>query len=184
MLELAHPLWLLLLPVPLLLRWLPAFRHSRDSIKVPFFSRLLELSEELPQTGAVILSRSRLQKYLVLFTWLCLVLAATKPEWIGSPIEQSKSARDLMIAVDLSGSMQAQDFSRPGAEKIDRLQAVKLVLAELVQAHPTGTPGSTTSVVHGSPRRVLNRPTVTGFRSSRGKSGSGPEGGRATRLLA
>ena len=133
MLELAHPLWLLLLPAPLLLRLLPAFRHSRDSVKVPFFSRLMELSEELPQTGAVILNRSRLQKYLVLLTWLCLVIAAAKPEWIGTPIEQSKSARDLMIAVDLSGSMQAQDFSRPGAEKIDRLQAVKMVLAELAE---------------------------------------------------
>jgi Ca-activated chloride channel family protein len=133
MLELAYPWWLLLLPTPLLLRLLPAFRHSRDSVKVPFFNKLLELSEETPRTGAVVLNRSRVQRILVVFTWVCLVLAATKPEWVGNPIEQSKSARDLMIAVDLSGSMQATDFSRQDGAKINRLEAVKLVLAELAE---------------------------------------------------
>ncbi len=131
MLELAYPLWLLLLPVPLLLRLLPAFKHSRDSVKVPFFSKLLELTEEAPRTGAVVLTRSRLQVLLVGFTWLCLVLAATKPEWVGKPIEQTRSARDLMVAVDLSGSMQATDFTQPGGAQVDRLQAVKQVLREL-----------------------------------------------------
>ncbi len=133
MFELTYPMWLLLLPVPLLLRLLPAFKHSRDSVKVPFFSKLLELSEETPKTGAVVLTRTRLQVFLVGFTWLCLVIAAAKPEWVGKPVEQTKSARDLMIAVDLSGSMQATDFTRPGGERIDRLQAVKLVLEELSQ---------------------------------------------------
>jgi Ca-activated chloride channel family protein len=129
--ELAHPLWLLLLPLPLLLRRLPAFKHRRDSVKVPFFNRLVELSEESPQTGAVVLMRSTLQKILVVFTWLCLVLAAAKPEWVSAPVEQTRSARDLMVAVDLSGSMQATDFSTPDGQQVDRLQAVKLVLAEL-----------------------------------------------------
>jgi Ca-activated chloride channel family protein len=133
MLEFTYPLWLLLLPVPLLLRLVPAFRHSRDSVKVPFFRKLLELSEEAPKTGAVILNRSRMQVLLVGLTWICLVLAATKPEWVGQPVEQTKSARDLMIAVDLSGSMQATDFTAPGGQRTDRLQAVKMVLAELLE---------------------------------------------------
>lgn len=133
MLELVYPWWLALLPLPLLLRLLPVFRHSRDSIKVPFFSKLLSLSEAKPRTGAVVLQRSTVQTVLVAFTWLCLVIAAAKPEWVGSPIEQTRSARDLMIAVDLSGSMQAEDFTRPGESKINRLQAVKLVLAELAE---------------------------------------------------
>jgi Ca-activated chloride channel family protein len=131
MLELSYPWWLLLLPLPFVLRLLPAFKHTRDSVKVPFFSKLLALSEERPKTGAVILSRSNVQKFLVGLTWLCLVLAATKPEWVGQPIEQVKSARDLMISVDLSGSMQAEDFSRQDGVKINRLEAVKLVLMEL-----------------------------------------------------
>jgi Ca-activated chloride channel family protein len=133
MIELAYPWWLLLLPLPLLLRLVPAFRHSRDSVKVPFFSQLLELSDDKPATGAVVLGRSKIQMLLVIFTWLCLVTAAAKPEWVGAPIEQSRSARDLMVAVDLSGSMQAEDFSRPDGTRINRLQAVKLVLAELAE---------------------------------------------------
>jgi Ca-activated chloride channel family protein len=132
-LELVYPLCLLLLPAPLILRLLPAFKHSRDSVKVPFFRKLLELSEEKPKTGAVVLTRSRIQALLVGFTWLCLVLAAAKPEWVGAPVEQTRSARDLMIAVDLSGSMQATDFTQEGGENIDRLQAVKVVLEELSQ---------------------------------------------------
>ncbi len=133
MIELAHPLWLLLLPLPLLLRRLPAFKHRRDSVKVPFFQRLVELSEEAPQTGAVVLVKTTLQKVLVVFTWLCLVLAAAKPEWVGEPIAQTRSARDLMVAVDLSGSMQATDFATPDGRQIDRLQAVKRVLTELAE---------------------------------------------------
>ena len=131
MLELACPYWLLLLPAPLLLRMLPAFRHSRDSVKVPFFSKLLHLSAETPKTGAVILSRTQWQKLLVIFTWLCLVVAAARPEWVGPPVEQTRSGRDLMVAVDLSGSMQAEDFTPPGGAAMNRLQAVKQVLTEL-----------------------------------------------------
>lgn len=131
MIELAHPMWLLLLPLPLLLHRLPAFKHRRDSVKVPFFARLLELSEETPRTGAVVLARTKLQKILVVFTWIGLVLAAAKPEWVGEPIELTRSARDLMVAVDLSGSMQTRDFLSPGSETLDRLEAVKRVLTEL-----------------------------------------------------
>lgn len=71
------------------------------------------------------------QQFLVNFTWLCLVLAAAKPEWIGPPIEQQKSGRDLMVAVDLSGSMETADFTLPDGSQVDRLEAVKYVLEQL-----------------------------------------------------
>lgn len=131
MYELAHPWALLLLALPLLMWLLPAYRESRDSVRVPFFDKLVKLSEQRPDSGAMILRRDRIQRFLVGFMWLCLVLAAAKPEWVGAPIEQQKSGRDLMIAVDLSGSMETQDFVLPDGESVDRLQAVKQVLAEL-----------------------------------------------------
>jgi Ca-activated chloride channel family protein len=117
------------------MRLLPAYKESRDSIRVPFFDKLVELSEQRPETGAMVLRRDRAQQFLVAFTWLCLVLGAAKPEWIGPPIEQQKSGRDLMIAVDLSGSMQTADFTLPDGEKVDRLEAVKYVLAQLADQH-------------------------------------------------
>ncbi|TDG15900.1 VWA domain-containing protein [Seongchinamella unica] len=131
MLELAYPWALLLLPLPLLMRLLPAYRESRDSVMVPFFEKLVELSEQRPEQGARIPRRDRLQKILVIATWIFLVLAASKPQWIGPPVEQQKSGRDLMVAVDLSGSMETRDFTLPDGGSIDRLQAVKRVLEDL-----------------------------------------------------
>jgi Ca-activated chloride channel homolog len=131
MYELAHPWALLLLPLPLVMWLLPAYRESRDSVRVPFFDKLVELSEQRPGSGAMILRRDRIQRFLVGFMWLCLVLAAAKPQWVGAPIEQQKSGRDLMVAVDLSGSMQVRDFTLPNGDSVDRLQAVKQVLSEL-----------------------------------------------------
>ena len=131
MYELAHPWALMLLALPLVMWLLPAYRESRDSVRVPFFDKLVEFSEQRPGTGAMILRRDRIQRFLVGFMWLCLVLAAAKPQWVGAPIEQQKSGRDLMIAVDLSGSMETRDFALPDGETVDRLQAVKQVLSEL-----------------------------------------------------
>lgn len=131
MFELAHPWALALLALPLLMRLAPAYRESRDSVKVPFFDKLVELSQERPESGARILQRDRAQRILVVLTWTLLVLAASKPQWVGPPVEQQKSGRDLMIAVDLSGSMEARDFTLPGGEQVDRLVAVKQMLQEL-----------------------------------------------------
>ena len=70
MFELAHPWALLLLPLPILMRLLPAYKESRDSVRVPFFNKLVELSEQRPDTGAMILRRDRAQRFLVSFMWL------------------------------------------------------------------------------------------------------------------
>ncbi|PLW70768.1 vWA domain-containing protein [Pseudohalioglobus lutimaris] len=137
MIELAYPWALLLLPLPLLMRLLPAYKESRDSVRVPFFAKLVELSKQRPEQGARVIRRDRAQKFLVNLTWLCLVLAAAKPQWIGPPIEQQKSGRDLMVAVDLSGSMETQDFALADGTNIDRLQAVKQVLEELADRRPS-----------------------------------------------
>ena len=131
MFELAHPWALALVALPLAMWLLPAYKESRDSVRVPFFNKLVELSEQRPESGATVLQRDWAQRILVGFMWLCLVLAAAKPEWIGPPIEQQKSGRDLMIAVDLSGSMENRDFTLPDGRQVDRLTAVKHVLAEL-----------------------------------------------------
>jgi len=137
MFELVYPWALTLLALPLVMRLVPAYKESRDSVKVPFFDKLVDLSEQRPETGAMILRRDRAQRFLVGITWLCLVLAAAKPQWIGPPIEQQKSGRDLMIAVDLSGSMEARDFSLPSGETLNRLEVVKRGLENLANQRNT-----------------------------------------------
>jgi Ca-activated chloride channel family protein len=81
----------------------------------------------------MVLQRNRVQRFLVGFMWLALVLGAAKPEWVGPPVEQQKSGRDLMIAVDLSGSMEAKDFSLPDGKALNRLEAVKYLLSDLAE---------------------------------------------------
>jgi Ca-activated chloride channel family protein len=133
MFEFAYPLLFLLLPLPLLVYWLsPVYQESQDSVRVPFFQRLVELTGQKPSKGAVVLQRVLFQKFWVPITWLLLITALAGPEWIGEPIEQTKSARDLMVAVDLSGSMETKDFRTTEGDEISRLAAVKQVLAEFI----------------------------------------------------
>ncbi len=131
MLEFVHPWALLLLPLPLLMRLLPAYRERRDSVKVPFFHVLLELSGTRPREGAEIPKRRAIQSFLITFMWLALVAAACKPEWVGPAVEQQREGRDLMVSVDLSGSMETSDFTLPDNTQVNRLEAVKYVLGEL-----------------------------------------------------
>jgi len=134
MIELAHPYLLVLILLPLPIRWLSGYRQSSDAIRAPFFSRLQELSGESLRRGATIKPRSLLQGILLPVSWLTLVIAAAQPQWLGTPIEQEQSARDLMVAVDLSGSMATQDFTLPETTlKVDRLEAVKYVLRDFAK---------------------------------------------------
>jgi len=129
--EFAQPWMFAILPLPLLIYWLsPVYKESQDSIRVPFFQRLVELTGQKPGQGAVILQRVLFQKVWMPLSWILLVLAIARPEWVGEPIEQTQSARDLMVAVDLSGSMDAKDFRDADGKIITRLAAVKTVLKE------------------------------------------------------
>lgn len=131
MFEFDFPWLFILLPLPLLVHWfIPAYRQSQDSIRVPFFQRLVELTGQKPQKGSVILQRVLFQKLWVPTTWILLVVAMAKPMWIGEPIEITQSARDLMVAVDLSGSMDTSDFTLANGDEISRLDAVKRLLSE------------------------------------------------------
>ncbi|MEO5334202.1 MAG: VWA domain-containing protein [Magnetococcus sp. YQC-5] len=72
----------------------------------------------------------------VLFTaflaWFLLVLAAARPMWLGEPTDLPASGRDLMLAVDLSGSMQTKDF-KINDQPIDRLTIAKQVAADFIR---------------------------------------------------
>jgi len=127
----AMPWAFLLLPLPLLMRRLAPYREAQSAVRVPFFERLLEASQARRERGAMIPDRRRSQRILVVLMWLALVLAVAKPQWVGDPVELQKAGRDLMIAVDLSGSMETQDFTNKNGDQVDRLVAVKSVLKRL-----------------------------------------------------
>jgi Ca-activated chloride channel homolog len=127
MLDLAFPWALAALPMPLLVLWLsPSRREIVPALRIPFFegaSAGLERGE-----GAVVLPRSRWQMVFAWMLWALVVLTLARPEWVGAPIERSEAARDVMLAVDISGSMQTRDFVGPGGARGARLDGVKSVL--------------------------------------------------------
>lgn len=134
MIEFVHPWFFLLLLLPLLVIWLaPTYKERKRSLQVPYFKRLVAITGETPQQGAVVLNRKLIQRVLIALSWLCVVTAMAKPEMIGPPISVEKSARDLMIAVDLSGSMAEQDFINQQGQTVNRLDAVKEVLFDFAK---------------------------------------------------
>ena len=64
--------------------------------------------------------------------WLLLVLAATQPQWLGEPVALPVSGRDLLLAVDISGSMAAEDFILDG-RPANRLQVVKAAASTFIE---------------------------------------------------
>ncbi len=131
--EFGLPWLFLLLPAPVLVWWLlPAYRERRESVRVPFFEQVALASGRRAAPGAVVRRSTVAQRLLAPLVWTMVVVALAQPQWVEDPIEQIVSARDLMLAVDLSQSMDARDFTGPDGRRIDRLEAVKLVLDDFI----------------------------------------------------
>ncbi len=123
-------LWALaMLPLPLLVRWLvPAAKASRSgALRVPFFAEIRGAG--LISTGG---RRRRIARLAILaLIWCLLIAAAARPAYVGKPVPIPVSGRDMMMAVDLSGSMARQDFSQDGVPT-DRLSVVKAVADDFI----------------------------------------------------
>ena len=134
MFELDHPWLLLLLALPALVwRFLPPYRERRAAVRAPFFRQLAESTGHEPERGAVAMRRSRVQLALATVVWALFVFALAGPQWVEDPIVKTKAARDLMLAVDLSGSMETDDFEDAEGRRISRLDAVKQVLDGFIE---------------------------------------------------
>lgn len=128
MIHFEWPLLMLALPLPFLIRWLlPAdLPAEQAALKVPFL-------EDFGHGETKTVSQNKQWPlFLASIAWFCLILASMRPQWMGEPIEQAVSGRDLMLAIDLSGSMEAEDFiveNRP----VNRLTATKNVASEFIR---------------------------------------------------
>ncbi|WP_024517186.1 VWA domain-containing protein [Bradyrhizobium sp. Tv2a-2] len=133
MFEFAWPWLLVLLPLPILAWWLlPPYRSRLASVQVPFFERLASATGQTPQQGAVVLQRRFVQMIVAALVWILLVAALAKPQWVGDPVTHEVSARDLVLAVDISGSMDQRDFRAPDGQMLTRLDGVKRVVKDFI----------------------------------------------------
>jgi len=99
---------------------------------VPFLQRLADEAGEKPGEGSVILRGGWLRKLTLPAVWLCAVLALARPQLIEPPVTKQIPVRDLLLAVDLSGSMETKDFKNAAGVVVDRLTAVKEVLGDFL----------------------------------------------------
>lgn len=132
-LELELPWMLALLPVPYLVwRFAPPFEERVEALRVPYFARLTALTGAEPRRGAVVRRRGLVRWVLLVTIWVATVLALTRPVVKGEPVTVTRSARDLLLAVDLSGSMDTRDLADSSGEPATRLAVVKEVVGDFV----------------------------------------------------
>jgi len=107
---------------------LPTHHERKAAVRVPFMQRLARLAGLQPGSGVAVTRRPSSQWLMLSLTWLLIVVAIARPQWLEEPIIKELPMRDLLVAVDLSGSMEAQDFTDKEGSTVDRLTAVKEVL--------------------------------------------------------
>ncbi|MCY1259967.1 von Willebrand factor type A domain protein [compost metagenome] len=129
MFEFAWPWVFLLAPLPWLLRLLlPAADSGEAALKVSFLDELEGLAGRR--------ARARLpawrQQAPFALLWLLLLIAAARPQWVGEPLPIPASGRDLLLAVDVSGSMDYADMEWDNAS-VSRLELVKKLFGDFIE---------------------------------------------------
>ena len=130
MLELVWPWIFIVLPVPWLIRRYFKSNHSvqEAALRAPFINDLKSITTRRR-------SRHTSKKWLLALAslaWIFLIVSAARPQWIGEPIQQTLSQRDMIMAVDLSGSMEVKDFTL-NDQWVDRLSATKWVAKRFIK---------------------------------------------------
>jgi len=127
--SLAWPWVLLALPLPLIIRYvLPEAKGlSEAGLRVPSIESFSTLKD---RSGTEQLLNWRF--WIAVIAWMLLILAAARPERIGEELDVPVAGRNLMLAVDLSGSMDQKDFELVG-RRVDRLTATKAVASDFIE---------------------------------------------------
>ena len=138
---------LLLLPLPWLVRKLmkAAPDAGMQALRVPWFAMMSE--------SAAGWMKKPLLTALAIIAWCLLVLAAARPQWVGEIETLPVTGRDLLLAVDISGSMDTQDMFLQD-KPVNRLAVVKKVAGEFIQ----GRRGDRVGLVLFGSRAYLQTP--------------------------
>ncbi|WP_392339427.1 VWA domain-containing protein [Moritella marina] len=127
-----YPWLLLLLVLPYFIyRFLPAYMQPSVSLYIPFFQRVVAATGQTPNAGAVAHQRQLIQSIALILFWFGLIFSLARPVLLGEVQVTEKAGRDLMIAVDLSQSMEQKDYFMAGDKQqaISRIDALKAVLS-------------------------------------------------------
>ena len=124
MIHIEWPWMVLMLPLPWLLRrLLPVATLQGSALFLPFAASVV--MERAP----VMQLNSRKRSVLFVLVWLLLIAAAMRPQWLDEPLPLPTTGRRLLLAVDVSGSMETPDM----AGNNSRLAVVQKVAGDFIQ---------------------------------------------------
>jgi len=130
MFEMIYPWFLALFPLPFLLRYLMPrnTKQQTTALKVPFFAQLkaMQAQSSFRNKG------KSLALVLLTFIWGLALFGLSDPQWVGKPIEIPQQGRDILLALDLSGSMRAEDMVLNGRQ-VTRLAVVKKAADQFIE---------------------------------------------------
>ena len=120
-------IWALIaLPLPLLIYWLPAKKQVQAApLRMPTIIKGVQSQDFAPE-------KKKSSLLVLSLIWLLVVLASTQPQWLGEAVNVPTEGREMMIAVDLSGSMQVEDMALNG-RSVNRLDMLKVLLGEFIE---------------------------------------------------
>lgn len=129
-LHFAWPWLVVLLPLPLLIsRWLRPMARNEAALTalVPALLASANATERTGSNNAPWWTTAALWG-----AWLALIVAVCRPQLMGDAVSAPTTGRDLLLAVDISGSMNTEDMAL-GDRMITRLDAMKLVVQDFIQ---------------------------------------------------
>ena len=130
MIEWLWPLAFLLVPVPILVRWLiKASKKKQPALTVPSLEGFSGLSTNESFSATL----STVKIIILWLAWILLIAAVARPQWVGEMVSLPTTGRDLMLAIDISGSMATEDM-QVNNEYVDRLSVVKAVISQFLDA--------------------------------------------------
>lgn len=130
MITFAHVWVFLFAPLPLLVRWLaPPVEKLRPAVHVPFLDRMQSAASAYAGLSNAYKRLAAIAKASV---WILLVITLARPQLLEPPISRTIPTRDLLLLVDLSASMDQEDFTSEKQETVNRLDAVKSVVGEFL----------------------------------------------------
>lgn len=125
------PWWLLLgILAPIVYIVCPAYRQSDAAVRASFFKKVLRATGKQAQKNSFVPKANKVQRFSLVLAWLLLVLCAAQPVLLGHKVVEKKSARDLMVALDMSKSMNKQDFPVGVDETSTRWQALQQLMVK------------------------------------------------------
>lgn len=145
------PLAFLLLPVPFIVRFVlkPTDPGVSGALRVPFFKSVFggASSSSGPE------NRRPWKLILASLIWVLLVTALARPAFVGPEVPLPAEGRDVMLAIDLSGSMDEKDFE-VGGRPSTRLHVVKATADTFIESRK----GDRVGLVLFSDRAYLQAP--------------------------